>query len=697
MTLINPLLFALGIAAMAAPVWVHLRQGRVRKRVVVSSLHLMLAARQTSRSPRRIINWPLFLLRCLLLLLLALGFGRLLIPFLGGGGAQAYAVFVVDISGSMRAEDAGEPRWSQARTALQAAIRRLDAASQVALVTSPAGDAPSRWESPADARARAARLVPGHAANRLAPDLREAIRLLAQMPDDNPKILHVISDFQRSALSGIDQVALPLNIELRIDKVGPLQARNRGVTVSVLSAGAADIGLYGFTDGTSGEITIVENGETEKPFTVSPGKAVSRVAGSDRQPGWTERQLVLSHDDALAADNVAYDAFLPHATLPVWLFEPRDRPPAPDPRARRSRVDAGSSVVQVYDQATYFIRTALQPSFGEESSESRFRPLVLTADDLPAALTALEQSEAPRLLFVPAVAGIPRTLAQLADGIVARGGAVVFLSGPELVPSAYQSAFAPLLPARIGARETVSLTPSLASVSGRHPLWGSLDNQTRRLFDQVDVRQRSAIELHEEARPLAYFTDGEPLVVERTIGSGRTYFVNTSADRQWSDWPAAPSTYVPFIHLLVARALGYAAFEPAHQPLLAGERTTLKLDSAHAGRTVLFNGRRLDVDADGYVHDVRVEEPGIVDLTLDDGTIIRRVAVNFPPSESALDCYGEPVVRQRLERLRQQVDGPAVRWETETDEGGIAWQISMALVALLLLVEPLIANARSES
>lgn len=65
MALPNILLFALGIAAIAAPLWAHLRLGRVRKRAVVSSLHLMLAARQSSRTPRRIINWPLFLLRCL--------------------------------------------------------------------------------------------------------------------------------------------------------------------------------------------------------------------------------------------------------------------------------------------------------------------------------------------------------------------------------------------------------------------------------------------------------------------------------------------------------------------------------------------------------------------------------------------------------------------------------------------------------
>jgi len=695
MMLINTLLFALGIAAIAVPLWVHLRLGRVKKRAVVSSLHLMLAARQTSRSPRRIVNWPLLLLRCLLLLLLALGFGRLLIPLLGGSGARAYAVFVVDVSGSMQAEDAGELRWTQARTALQTAVKALDPASQVALVTSPSDGTQPRWESPSDALARAARLEPGYAANRLAPDMREAVRLLAQMPDDNPKILHLVSDFQRSALSGVDQIALPSNIELRIDKVGPLQARNRGITVSVLAAGATDIGLYAFTDGTSGEITLLENGEPET-FAIAPGQVASRLADGGLRETWTERGLLLEDDDAIAADNVAYDAFLPQEPIPVWLYEPLGaiNPNAPP----RGQGQGSASARHIYEQATYYISTALQPLFEEEDqSESRFRPQILTATGLPTAVAALDDPGAPRILFIPATATIPSSLPDLAENVIARGGAVLFLAGPELVPAAYHDAFAQILPVVIGADERIAFTPAMAPVSARHPLWGGLDAQTRRHFAHVSLRQRYAVELVGGARALAYYTDAMPLIAERAVGAGRAYFVNTSADRQWSDWPADPSLFVPFVHLLAARALGFETFAPAHQPLLAGERATLKIDPAHAGRMVRFNGQQRVVDESGWVQDVRFDEPGIHDLATDDGTLIRRIAVNFPPTESVLDCYSETVALQRLESFRQPGGGSVVRWETEPDEGGIAWKVCMALAALLLLVEPVMANARIKS
>ncbi len=81
----------------------------------------MRATPQTSRSPRRFVDIPLLLLRCLVLLLVAFGFGRLLIPGMRSRGARAYAAIVVDVSGSMQARRArrsgtrrrstSSPRW----------------------------------------------------------------------------------------------------------------------------------------------------------------------------------------------------------------------------------------------------------------------------------------------------------------------------------------------------------------------------------------------------------------------------------------------------------------------------------------------------------------------------------------------------------------------------------------------------------
>lgn len=703
MAIPNILLFALGIAAIAAPLWVHLRLGRVRKRAVVSSLHLMLAAPQSSRTPRRIINWPLFLLRCLLILLVALGFGRLLIPSFGSDATKADVAFVVDVSGSMLAEHAGQTVWAETSQALANAIDSLDRSSRVVIIPSPIGSYKPTWESPEEARARAAALRPGHSANRLASEMREAIRLLSEMPGDNPKILHIFSDFQRSSLVGTDSITLPANIGLEINQFGPQQMPNRGLTVSVIAAGATDMGFYAFSDGSSGDIQLIENDDAARTFPITPGQSASRLTNAAVPALWIERRLVLdasADTDRLAADNVAFDAFEPQQPIPIWLYEPRGEvaPQARQDRFTRSPNPPGTGTVShIYEQASYFLSTALQPGIdGEAQALSRFLPLTLTAAKLPAALESLEKPGAPRILFIPATAKVPPDLALLAKTLVARGGVVIFFSGPELDPAIYQTAFGNILPVEIGASEALTLTPALATIDDRHPLWGGLDPQNRRQMAAVAMRKRSAIQPAANTRTLAHYADATPLIVEATRGGGRVYFVNSSADRGWSDWPANPPLFVPAIHLLTARALGYDTFAPAHAPWIAGQRTTLKLDPVDAGKIIRFDGQEARADTAGFVRDIHIDTPGIHDISGEDGSVIRRVAVNFPPSESILENHPESVARQRLESLRRPTAKSAVRWEA-TDHGGLAWKLCLALASLLLLVEPIFATRRTKA
>lgn len=706
MSVVNLMLLGVGVAALAAPLWVHLRLGKVRKRARVSSLHLMLAARQTSRTPRRIVNWPLFLLRCAVLLLVALGFGRLLLPLLGSGGERAYVVLVADVSGSMQASHAGKPVWEDAQARLGAVLDGLDGASKVALVPSPLGDYQPQWESVAEARARLTKLAPGAAANRLVGELREGLRLLGELPDDHPKVLHVVSDLQRSAFAGIDQLGVPANVELQLDKVGPVQANNRGVTVSVLAAGATDIGMYGFNDGTSGEVELFEGGKGQK-YAIAPGQVVSRLAkDSAGKDEWVERRLVLGDDDSLAADNSAYDVFEPQAPVPVWMFEPRPargqaraagEAPVPGiptlPRRGARAQESDDAVVRVFEQACYYLGAALQPAFvGESAAESRLQPRVLVAGELERALADLDKPGAPRMLVVPALGEVPDGLARLAGGLLERGGAVVWFGGPEVQPALYQSKFGEWLPALPGAAVAVPAGRSLATVDERHPLWGGLDVQTRRQLSGVKLRQRHALEQVKGARVLGYYADAQPLLVERKVANGRAYFFNTSADRAWSDWPADPPLFVPAVHLLVARALGQEVLAAAHEPLLAGERRTLTLDPALAGRELSAGEARFLIDAQGAAS-VRLATPGVVTLSVD-GKPVTRVAVNFPPSESVLQSYPQSVALQRLESLRQQAGAPAVRWESGGEDGDLAWKLCLALGALLLLIEPVLANTR---
>lgn len=671
----NLLLFTLGIAALAAPLWVHLRLGRVKKRAVVSSLRLMRATPQTSRSPRRFVDIPLLLLRCLILLLVAFGFGRLLIPGMRSHDARAYAAIVVDVSGSMQAESGGKI-WEQAKQHILASLDQLDGTSRVAVILSPGGQSQPAWESPAQAASRVRGLVPGYAANQLAPALHEALRMLAEMPEDRPKLLHLVSDFQRSALAGLDEVKLPVGVGLELAKVGATQGQNRGVNVEVVSAGATDLGIYSFNDGTGGKLLLDENGSTRE-LEITPGNSGVRLGHAGKKGEWITRRLELKDADAIAADNVAYDVYQAQDAIRVWLWEPND------------------SAKHIYEQASYYISRALQPA-EDARAVSRYQPVSLTEKDLAAAVAESGTAISPRLLFVPATKSPPAALADIAKRLVESGGSVVFFGGPSLDGGEYEQGFGSLLPVKPDKQEAFALMPALGEIHEGNVLWGMLDSQSRRQLEKAPLRQRHALELELGATALASYADGVPFIAERIIGSGRTEFVNTSADRAWGDWAASAPLFVPAMHLLAARALGDAPFRAANEPVFAGSAVTLKLGPAAAGRALKLGEALYPVATDGHVPNVIFEKPGVIDLALDNGSSAGKIAVNFPPSESVLESDPEPVVRQRLESLRQAGGGSAVRWEAE-EQGGLAWRLCLLAAALLLVIEPVVANLRMKA
>lgn len=675
MTIPNLLLFSLGAAALALPLWVHLRQGRTRRRAKVSSLHLLLAAPQSSRQPRRLVNLPLFLLRCLLLLLLALAFGRWLVPSFGGGTRQAYAVVVVDISASMRAIHGGEPVWEEARKKAMDALPELGSDSRVALMPSPSGGVRPAWESPTEARRRLKAMRPGFGENRLADDLRTAVRLLEAMPGDRAKLLHVVSDFQRGSLAGLDQLAIPAGIEVRAEKAGPLNASNRGVAVEVLATGAMDIGFYGFSDGSSGEMRIEENGRTT-PWLVTPGRAATRFAPNDANGTWVTRKLEFDAQDttdAITEDNAGYDSFPNPAVIPVWLIEPESR-------ERRTAI---------YQQPGYFVQIALQPVLENEAFRaSRYEPKVIKVSEVSAA----KAGKLPRLLVIPALPALANEVADLAKAVVADGGAVVFFTGPDLAVADYTQKLGDLLPVSIGAEVTFDQGQSLEAIDSHHPLWGGLDTQTRRELARIGLRLGHAIEAVKGARVLAYDATARPFIVERRIGQGGAYFVNTSSDRTWGDWAAKSALFVPALHQLCARALGADAFEARHTPWTAGQSDTLSLGRQHAGASIKISGQKYQADGRGELKAVVFDTPGVFDVTSMDDTLLERVAVNFPTSESTLDALPEAVVAQRLAALRQGGTQRVERWADDTEAGSMAWKICLALAALLLLIEPLLIH-----
>ncbi len=115
-------LFLAGVATVSLPIVLHLIRRHARKHVTFSSLMFLTASPPRLRHRSRVEQWPLLLLRCLMLCLLAMIFAR---PFWqeeaenAAGLVSRRFVLLVDSSASMQREDLWDQAMSQVSDVLE--------------------------------------------------------------------------------------------------------------------------------------------------------------------------------------------------------------------------------------------------------------------------------------------------------------------------------------------------------------------------------------------------------------------------------------------------------------------------------------------------------------------------------------------------------------------------------------------------
>ncbi len=228
-------LFLAGLAALAVPVLVHLRHRERNAPVRFPSLMFLRRVPFREVARQQIHHWPLFLLRCLAVALLAFAFARPYLRDRGQVGAIAARtgqdlVVVLDRSASMGYGD----RWARGQAAALEALRGLDGSDRGAVVLF---DAAAEVAVPLTGdRARLLAAVetarPGSRATRLAGALRAARELLTG--SDRPRLqVMVISDFQRQYPMTSSEIRQALR-----HAAGPVGGGRRPL-VAVLAGGVA--------------------------------------------------------------------------------------------------------------------------------------------------------------------------------------------------------------------------------------------------------------------------------------------------------------------------------------------------------------------------------------------------------------------------------------------------------------------------
>ncbi|MGH7191932.1 MAG: hypothetical protein ACREJM_00180, partial [Candidatus Saccharimonadales bacterium] len=211
-----------------------------------------------------------------------------------------------------------------------------------------------------------------------------------------------------------------------------------------------------------------------------------------------------------------------------------------------------------FQGATDYLMVALAPN-GPTDDRSLVSPEVVTERSL------LEIDLAQYdCLILANVAQFTASEARLLNTYVRDGGGLIFFLGDQVRADNYNQQLAAagrgvnLLPARLGDRAAINREhPYLFNPLGyQHPIVAPFRGRDRAglLTTPVYEYVKAIVPKESSAKVAIAFGNGDPAIVEKRLGRGRSILVTTAADATWSALPIWLS-YVPIVQELVAEAV----------------------------------------------------------------------------------------------------------------------------------------------
>ena len=688
MNFLTPL-FLLGALAVAGPIVYHLVRRATRERLPFSSLLFLEPSPPRVSHRHRVEHWLLLLLRCLALLVLALGFARPFLPESPAADPTANPprriVVLLDRSASMRREGL----WDDARARVRALLERVAPADQVALVAFDrsvetlldfrAWNQAAPGARAALAEGRLAPLQPGWAGTQLGRALAFAAELLAEEEPGRapgPRQIVLVSDLQEgSRLDSLQAFEWPRGVELLLEPVAARTVTNAGlqlltegaegarapeakVRVRVANAAGSRQERFSLTWRRPGITPGAEGPAVGEPLEayVPPGQtrtfALARPAGATG-----DERLVLAGDEDPFDNTLHWIAPVQERPLVLWVgAEPPGDPAEPLFFLRRAFAETPRVAVRV---------------------EARPPAVPLAAADLAAA----------RLIFVSALGGNEEAL----RGAIADGGTVVVLLrgiGAGEGEALGRLAGTPAVP----LREARADRPALwAEVDFRHPLLAPFTDARFSDFSRIRVWRHRELDpaALPGARVLVRLDSGHPLLVEVPRGRGRL-LLWTSGWHPADSQLALSSKFVPLLWSLLEAAGGTGGFNPQYA---VGDPVVLP--ATHAAGPVRGPGGEVLPVTPGQPFG-GAAAPGV--YTVGAGETALRLAVNVDPAESRtaplgadeLERLGVPVTRASVAPAAPV--SPATLLGAEAEGRQKLWRWLVAAALLVLLAETFLAG-----
>ena len=657
MTFAAPLFLIAALAGLI-PLALHMINRQKAPVLPFSTLRFLRLSVQRTRRRKYLHDVLLMLLRVAALVLIAVGLAKPTLTRLGSllaGRAASAVVLILDNSASMACVDEGGSRWEVARRACEVVLEQLQEGDSVALLATcgpPRPELERLYSNQEVVRQALDACALSYERADLALRLKAARQLLDRADAPNKEI-YLVTDMQAVSWSSLGEVSaeapragrtIPLvlvdvhrgllpNVALRrlsLQAAGPVAGVPVRLTVELSGDTAAvqkrhlQLSLDGRPLEISPTLTLPPGGKQEHVFQFTLA-----------EPGMHRGEVQLLGNDACPRDDRLYFAITLDPQVPVAIVHPRDHE------------------IPYLDDAFYLERALVPVADGSWPVRvTKLLPAGLAAETLPHYAAVFCVNLPP--LEPPAVE-------QLGD-YVRGGGHLVWICGPNVDPVLYsrmqESAHRELLPVRLAALRE----PSPDRPDGWHVGWVDRQHQVLAPFaEPVSTYQSVLVYRHVQmapaeesgARVLARLDDGQPLLVERKIGSGSSVLLGTSVHVDWSNLPLRP-LFLP----LFARLTYYlAGAEAAASQLVAGTPLQIPLAGAapHTVEVVNPAGEttRQDVeDSQGQpFRFADTHEAGVYAVCVSSPNRRRQMAfaMNMDPQEPSPEIMPAESLRQRLE------------------------------------------------
>jgi len=256
-----------------------------------------------------------------------------------------------------------------------------------------------------------------------------------------------------------------------------------------------------------------------------------------------------------------------------------------------------------------------------------------------------------------------------------------------------------LLPAELG--QPVRLKPdqelTIEVVDAGHPIGRALAELPPDLLAASHVYGYVPLRVLENARTILRLSNGEPLLVESSVGAGKVLIFGSSADRDWNDLVINPANPV-WLHTAVSALTGSGI--DARQ---VGESLRLSMATDAVGSSPTLTGpdgktqvgRAETVDGQSEIDLGLVESPGFYELRLREDTEPVALAVNVDPAESDVSALEAEMLLAALDGLDIIVITPPADVESiiVTKRVGYEfWRVLLTLGLVALLGQAVLAD-----